>query len=143
MAGTGSAARPREVDGTEWYGAAERELAARMGVGSLAAFVVDDPDSRSPRLIGCAVAQLIGRLPGPGFSTGLSGELSSVYVELPHRGVGRGTELVRAALHWFDLTGCEVVDLHATPDSERIYRALGFEPPASSALRRLHPDLAR
>lgn len=141
MASTGSAARPRTVEATEWYAAAEHEISARLEDGSLAAFVLDDPHSGSPRLIGCAIAHLTRRLPGPGFPTGLSGELSNVYVEVPHRGVGHGRELVRAALRWLDVAGCEVTDLHATPDSERIYRALGFDPPVSLAMRRLHPDL--
>lgn len=143
MAGTGSAARPQTVEDTGWYAAAERELASQLEDGSLAAFVLDDCHSPSPRLIGCAVAHLIRRLPGPGFPTGLSGELSNVYVEVPHRRAGHGGELVRAALRWLDAAGCEVVDLHATPDSERIYRALGFDPPASLAMRRLYPDLLR
>lgn len=139
MASTGSAARPQTVEDTGWYAAAEHDLAARLEDGSLAAFVLDDPHSGSPRLIGCAVAHLVRRLPGPGFPTGLSGELSNVFVELPHRRAGHGRELVRAALRWLDVAGCEVVDLHATPDSERIYRALGFDPPASLAMRRLNP----
>lgn len=45
--------------------------------------------------------------------------------------------LTEAVLDWLRDAGAEVVDLHATPYSERLYRSLGFTDPASRAMRQL------
>lgn len=63
--------------------------------------------------------------------------MSSVFVEPTHRGRGLARAVVSAGVAWLDEQGAEVVDLHATPQAETLYRSLGFAEPASAALRRL------
>ena len=64
--------------------------------------------------------------------------MSSVFVVPEHRGRGLARAVVSAGLSWLDEMGAEVVDLHATPDAERLYRSLGFSEARSLALRRVH-----
>jgi hypothetical protein len=40
-------------------------------------------------------------------------------------------------LQWFDESGVPVIELHATPDRESLYRSLGFGEKGAAALRRL------
>lgn len=138
MTESGAAARPDAVAEDGWYPAAAEAFQQQLADGSLAACVLDDRDA--DRLVGCAVAQLVHRLPGPGFSSGLAGSVSSVYVEPDHRGRGHARVMTVAVLDWLYQAGAEVVDLHATPDSEALYRSLGFTEPASRAMRRLRPS---
>lgn len=140
MAESGAATRPDVVEDASWHAAAVEAFRRHLTDGSLVACVIDNPhgrDGAGPRLIGCAVAQLSNRLPGPGFPTGLSGSLSTVYVEPSHRARGYGRVLTQAVLDWLHAAEAEVVDLHATPHSEALYRSLGFAEPASLAMRRL------
>jgi len=134
MARSGSAARPAAVEDTSWYSAAAARLREELESGRTAAFVVDaSADSRV--LAACAVASLEQRLPGPGSPRGLGGSMSSVFVEPDRRGEGLGTAVVTAAVRWLVDHDAEIVDLHATPMAEPIYRALGFREPRSAALR--------
>lgn len=146
MAEAGAAGRPQDVDDTSWYPAAQAAIASRIARGSLAAFVIDDEKSDVGEnhgralVLACAVVTLEDRLPGPGFPRGMSGSMSSVFVVPEHRGCGLARAVVSAGLSWLDEMGAEVVDLHATPDAERLYRALGFSEARSVALRRVnHP----
>ena len=145
MASTGAAGRPEHVEDTSWYPAAHQALEERMRRELLAAFVIDAADDAADPatgraegrwLVACAVVALEERLPGPGFPRGLSGSMSSVFVEPAHRGRGLARAVISAGLAWLDEQGAEVVDLHAT-QAEALYRSLGFAEPASSALRRL------
>ena len=63
--------------------------------------------------------------------------MSSVFVVPAHRGRGLARAVVTAGLRWLSEKGAEVVDLHATPDAERLYRSLGFSEANSLALRRV------
>lgn len=143
MAEAGAAGRPQNVNDTSWYPAAQEAIASRIARGTLAAFVIDDeePDiSRNHKralLLACAVVTLEDRLPGPGFPRGTSGSMSSVFVVPEHRGRGMARAVVSAGLSWLSEMGAEVVDLHATPDAERLYRSLGFSEAQSLALRRV------
>jgi GNAT superfamily N-acetyltransferase len=146
MASAGAAARPEEVGSTSWQPAGNRELERQLREERSAAYVVDIPRPRGAeaaqgagQLIACAVATLDQRLPGPGFPTGLSGSMHTVFVEAPYRRHGLARLVVTAALTWLSERGAETVDLHATPDAERLYRSLGFTGPRSAALRWLNP----
>ena len=145
MAAAGSAARPELAGDTSWHPAARRDLATGMDANTLRACVVDDPDQdldaagSGPRLIAGAVATLEQRLPAPGFPTGRAGSMSSVFVAPAHRSRGLARAVVEAALAWLDEQGVEIIDLHATPAAEPLYRSLGFTASRLAALRRL-PD---
>ncbi|MFD1847466.1 GNAT family N-acetyltransferase [Arthrobacter flavus] len=122
MASAGAAGRPEEIEDSSWYTKAQEAIAAQINSGTLCVFVIDaEPSSRSSAntsgrsLSACAIATLEERLPGPGFPRGLSGSMSSVFVEPTHRGRGYARLVVSAGLSWLDIRGAEVVDLHATP----------------------------
>lgn len=145
MAAPGSAGRPNDSEDRSWYSAAVHAIEFQMKRGTLAAFVVDDPESsylpdhgvnRVP-LVACAMAALVDRLPGPGLPRGLSGWISSVFVEVPYRGRGLARGLTMASLRWLDEEGVEIIDLAATPQAEGLYRSLGFSEPRSVPLRRV------
>ncbi|MHA7274541.1 GNAT family N-acetyltransferase [Arthrobacter sp. TMT4-20] len=149
MASAGAAGRPEEIEDTSWYTNAQEAIATQISRGTLGAFVIDaELSSRSSAntskrlLAACAIATLEERLPGPGFPRGLSGSMSSVFVEPTHRGRGYARLVVSTGLSWLDSRGAEVVDLHATPQATDLYRALGFTEPRSLSLRRLllHPS---
>jgi GNAT superfamily N-acetyltransferase len=145
MASAGAAARPEEAASTDWHPAGISELERQLAEERSAAYVVDVPrpaqaglPPRTGQLVACAVATLDQRLPGPGFPTGLSGSMHTVFVETPYRRHGLGRRVVTAALAWLSERGAETVDLHATPDAEPLYRSLGFTEPRSEALRLLN-----
>jgi GNAT superfamily N-acetyltransferase len=144
MSASGAAGRPEEVEDDSWYQAAEGALVDGTDRGTLAAFVIDavEPPPRGDatserKLIACAIATLDVRLPGPGFPRGLSGSISSVFVEPAHRGRGLARAVVSACLAWLDAKHVEVIDIHATPDAEQLYRSAGFREARSLALRRM------
>ncbi|MFI1258053.1 GNAT family N-acetyltransferase [Streptomyces netropsis] len=104
---------------------ARRQLSARVPV--LGAFVVDgDPAPGAPHLAACAVGRLEERLPAPGHPTGRFGFVFTVCTDVRYRGRGFARATTEALLDWFAAQGVTRVDLHATPDSERLYRSLGF-----------------
>lgn len=94
MTAAGVSSSTGEVEDASWYEAAAAAIRAQMASRVLAAFVVDQPPRTvaaplsGPALIGCGIVTLHQHLPGPGFATGLGGSMSSVYVEVPHRGRG-------------------------------------------------------
>jgi hypothetical protein len=47
---------------------------------------------------------------------------------------GQQRRTTTALLDWLRSTGISLVNLHATPEAEPIYRALGFQEPAHQAL---------
>jgi GNAT superfamily N-acetyltransferase len=146
MASAGAAARPEEAANTGWHPAGITELERTLAEECSAAYVIDAPRPNGARtaqrpgqLIACAVATLDQRLPGPGFPTGLSGSMHTVFVETSYRRHGLARLVVTAALAWLSECGAETVDLHATPDAGPLYRSLGFTEPRSAALRWLNP----
>lgn len=137
MADAGVAGRPEVVDDASWYAAGAATLTNQLRAGALRAFVVEV--AAGGHLIACAVATLEQRLPGPGFPTGRSGSMSSVFVEHGYRGQGWARAVVTAAIGWLDTAGVEITDLHATPAAAPLYRSLEFTEPKSAPLRRLPP----
>ncbi|MEC4020397.1 GNAT family N-acetyltransferase [Streptomyces sp. H27-D2] len=77
-------------------------------------------------LAACAVGSVEQRLPAPGHPTGRFGFVFNVCADPAHRGRGYARATTEALLDWFAAQGVSRVDLHATPDAERLYRAMGF-----------------
>ncbi|MCC3776006.1 GNAT family N-acetyltransferase [Streptomyces sp. UNOB3_S3] len=113
-----------------WEATAERvarRQLAEPGRPGLVGFVVDgDPAEGAPHLASCAVGRVEERLPAPGHPTGLFGFVFNVCTDDRHRGRGLARATTEALLDWFAERGVTRVDLHATEDAERLYRALGF-----------------
>ncbi|MEU1374636.1 GNAT family N-acetyltransferase [Streptomyces triculaminicus] len=122
-----------DMDGRDSPGAWERdavEIARRQlasdGPG-LGGFVVDGAAEAGGRhLAACAVGRVEERLPAPGHPTGRFGFVFTVCTDARYRGRGLARATTEALLDWFAGQGVTRVDLHATPDAERLYRSLGF-----------------
>ncbi|MBH1938058.1 GNAT family N-acetyltransferase [Streptomyces sp. AV19] len=107
-----------------WERTAEELVARRLGAG-LGAFVVDG-EGDAPHLAACAVGTVEQRLPAPGHPTGRFGFVFTVSTDPRYRGRGFARATTEALLEWFAASGVTRVDLHATPDAERLYRSMGF-----------------
>jgi GNAT superfamily N-acetyltransferase len=110
-----------------WRARAEELLRDELAdpEGGYGAFVVDDPE-RPGCLAACAVGTLERRLPAPRHPEGIFGFVFNVYVEARWRRRGWARACTVTLLEWFDARGATRVDLHATPDAEKLYRELGF-----------------
>jgi ribosomal protein S18 acetylase RimI-like enzyme len=108
-----------------WQRTAEATLEKELAdAGSaLGAFVVDAPGGG---LAACAVGTVERRLAAPIHPAGLFGYVFNVCTDERHRGRGYARAATQALLAWFAERGVTRVDLHATPDAERLYRDLGF-----------------
>ncbi len=117
----------------EWEAAAAElarvRLAVPEGAGTLGAFVVEaDHEQTGPGvpLAACAVGTVEQRLPAPSHPSGLFGFVFNVCTDPAYRGRGYARATTRALLDWFAERGATRIDLHATADAERMYRAFGF-----------------
>jgi GNAT superfamily N-acetyltransferase len=119
----------------EWITAASTHLGSRLG-RDVAVFVVDNPHERG-RLVAVAAGSIHTRLPVPGRPRGQAGYIQWVSTEPAFRRRGASRAVMQALLAWYRDRAVEVVELHATPDGGRVYRALGFEPPTGENLRLL------
>ncbi|AXK33767.1 GNAT family N-acetyltransferase [Streptomyces armeniacus] len=111
-----------------WEGDAE-EAARRQLSGprvELGCFVVDGDEPGEPHLAACAVGRVEERLPAPGHPRGRFGFIFNVCTDERYRGRGYARATTEALLAWFAERGVTRVDLHATPDAEKLYRGLGF-----------------
>ncbi|MGY1434127.1 GNAT family N-acetyltransferase [Streptomyces reniochalinae] len=104
---------------------ARRQLAQEPS--PLLAFVVDgDAAGESDHLAACAVGRVEERLPAPVSPLGLFGFVFNVCTDARYRGRGFARATTEAMLAEFARRGVTRVDLHASPDAERLYRSLGF-----------------
>jgi GNAT superfamily N-acetyltransferase len=91
--------------------------------GSHAAFLARLPDAGA---VGMAWVALVPRVPRPGVTSRVSGDLQSVFVLPEHRGRGIGTALVRAATEHAERRGARRVTVHSAPMAVPLYERLGF-----------------
>lgn len=117
----------------EWAEAAAAHLSERLG-HDVAVFVVDSP-AGDGRLIAVAAGSIHRRLPVPGRPQGSAGFVQWVSTDHRYRRQGASRAAMSALMTWFDERHVEVVELHATPPGEPLYRSLGFDDPAARNLR--------
>jgi GNAT superfamily N-acetyltransferase len=120
-----------------WVEAATETFRSRLG-RDLAAFVVDRPDGEG--LAASCAGTIAHRLPGPHRPTARTGYVQWVATDPDVRSNGFGRAVMSALLDWFDGEGVVVVELHATPAGEPLYRDLGFSEGGPVALRRIAGD---
>ncbi|MEV0697867.1 GNAT family N-acetyltransferase [Saccharopolyspora sp. NPDC050389] len=60
--------------------------------------------------------------------SGLTGHVRLVATTAGFRRRGMATAVLTALVDWFDQQGCKVINLNATGEGERLYRAIGFTP---------------
>ncbi|MFR9793420.1 N-acetyltransferase family protein [Streptomyces sp. MB22_4] len=117
-----------------WRGDAAAWFARRMEEpDALAAFVAEVPGAG---VVGCAVGTVDDHAPSPRNRSGRRGEIANVVTSPDFRGRGLARACVSALLTWFaDETTVTTVRLAATPDSETLYRGLGFTEPRDLILQ--------
>lgn len=102
--------------------------------GSLAAFVVDKPDTHG-ELAACAVGTIECRLGAPDNPSGETGYVFNVVTDPDCRRRGYSRACMTALLDWYRQRGVARVDLRASTEGEPLYRALGFAATGDPAMR--------
>jgi GNAT superfamily N-acetyltransferase len=91
---------------------------------TFAAFVVDDP---AVGVVAGSAGHVNVHPPSPKDLTTIRGTLYNVSTDPGFRRRGLATACVVALLDWFrDETDVGQIELHASPDGDSLYRALGF-----------------
>jgi GNAT superfamily N-acetyltransferase len=123
------------LDGEDprWLSQAEAQFRSRLGT-DVQGVVVDDPDSE--RLLASGAAVIALRLPTPNNPGGRVGYIQWVATDEDARRMGLGASVMRLLIDWCAEQGAAIVELHATPDGEGLYRSLGFGQDGGLALRR-------
>jgi GNAT superfamily N-acetyltransferase len=122
-----------DVTNPLWLAGAHDAFVDRLGA-DLAVFVVDAPSGNG--LIASGAGTISTRLPAPNNLSARVGYIQWIATEVEARGQGCGRAVMNALLQWFDEQEVPVVELHATPDGEPLYRDLGFSDQGPVALRR-------
>jgi ribosomal protein S18 acetylase RimI-like enzyme len=122
------------VTDLDWLAHAAAAFARRTG-DDLVAFVVDRPEGE-PGLVASGVGMVSLRLPSPNNPEGRVGYIQWVATETDFRRQGLARLVLLALVQWFDERRVPVIELHATPDGEPLYRSLGFGEDNAVALRR-------
>ena len=125
-----------EPEPGQWQVAAVETLCQRLADpdGSLAAFVVDQPDGPGG-LAACAVGVIECRLPSPDNPRGEVGYVFNVATDAAYRRRGYSRACMEALLGWYQRRAVRKIDLGASAEGEPLYRALGFVPRSSPAMR--------
>lgn len=104
------------------------------GADRIAVFVAEDPEDG---VVACALGTLEERVPSPGDLAEVKGYVSMVSTLPAFRRRGHARACLAALLAWVDeATAATRIDLHATGESESLYRSLGFVSSPYPSLRR-------
>lgn len=117
-----------------WLSRADERFRECLG-RDVQAVVVDDPDPSSGRLIASGAVVVAERLPTPHNPGGRVGYIQWIATEPHARRRGLATMLMRMLLDWCSEQDVPIVELHATPDGEPLYRSLGFGQEGGTAMR--------
>ncbi len=115
----------REMVRSQLTGASGTLLGAFVVEADPAPGVTGPADGPVP-LAACAVGTVEERLPSPASPAGRFGFVFNVCTDPAYRGRGYARATTEALLGWFAEQGASRIDLHATPDAERMYRSFGF-----------------
>jgi GNAT superfamily N-acetyltransferase len=123
----------QDVTKPDWHRAARDHFLSRLG-RDLAVFVVDHPDR--PGLAASAAGTVASRLPAPNNVEARVAYVQWVATDDDLRRRGYARAVMQALVDWYDGHAIPVIELHATPEGEPLYRELGFGADGPAALRR-------
>ena len=123
----------QDVTLPEWRRAAHDQFVARIG-RDLVVFVVDHPDRTG--LAASAAGTVAIRLPAPNNVSAQVAYIQWVATDDDVRRRGYARAVMQALVDWCDEHDIPVMELHATPEGEPLYRELGFGDEGPAALRR-------
>lgn len=122
-----------EPDDQSWRYDAAEHYERMLSNGRIIGAVVDNRSGDG--LVSGAVASFIDRIPGPNHP-GVVAHISSMCTEPDHRRCGLGAAVLDLLLAQVRKRGVTIVELHATPDGEALYRSRGFvERPGGHEMR--------
>jgi GNAT superfamily N-acetyltransferase len=98
-------------------------LEEQLTAADMRILVVDGNDG----LAACGVGTIERRLPGPHLPSGWVGFVLNVVTDPGYRRRGYSRAIMQGLLDWFRESGVSRVDLHASSQSEPLYRSLGFD----------------
>ncbi|MCI3242663.1 MULTISPECIES: GNAT family N-acetyltransferase [Streptomyces] len=120
---------PATDDGS-WLDALAVVLKDQLTADDVRILVVDADGGRAGDqgggLAACGIGTIEQRLPGPHLPNGRIGQVIGVVTDPAHRRRGHSRAVMRGLLDWFQEREVARVDLHASPEGEPLYRALGF-----------------
>jgi GNAT superfamily N-acetyltransferase len=116
----------------EWQEAGRTMVRERLATNEMAACVVDG--QQPGRLVAAGAATMLRRLPGPGNPTGRVGYVQWVATDAEYRRRGLARRVMVGLLEWLEERQVRVVELHATPMGDALYRSLGFDDPPNPQL---------
>jgi GNAT superfamily N-acetyltransferase len=114
-----------------WRDQAERMIRERAGSENFAVFVAEDDG----RVVACGGVTLATRFPGPAAPNGRFAYIQWMVTDPEHRRRGHARAIFEAILDWIRARDVYVVELHATPEGQDLYRAYGFDNPRFPQLR--------
>jgi GNAT superfamily N-acetyltransferase len=126
-----------DLTASEWEDQGTRHVGQRLGQ-DLGVFVVDHPDGAGV-LVASAAGTVATRLPVPANPSGRVGYVQWVATEPAFRRQGMARAVMEGLLAWYGSQEVHVLELHATPEGEPLYRSLGFGDEGGRALRRRGP----
>ncbi len=107
-----------------WRHASRQALTERQDQDA-AVSVVDHPEAPG-RLVASGAGVLATRMPNPWHPDGRAGYVQWMSTDEAFRRRGFGRAVLLAVLDWFETSGVDNVELHATPQGEPLYRSEGF-----------------
>lgn len=122
-----------DASDNEWRRAAAEHLRRRLG-DDVMVFVVEDP-MHSGHLAATGAGSIAARLPGPTNPSARVGYIQWISTDLAWRRRGLARAITVALIDWFGEQQVPAVELHATPEGEPLYRALGFDQGANPGRR--------
>jgi len=124
--------------GEEWFRLVGHLLEGRIDNGRMGIFVAEAEEPG--RLASCVAATIGDRLPGPlNPGGGTVAYVQWVCTDPAYRRQGQGRAVLAALLEWLWERGVSIVELHATPEGQPLYRSFGFVDPDRPQLRLFGP----
>lgn len=97
-------------------------LKEQLAGDTMRILVVDGDDG----LAACGIGLIVQSLPSPHLHNGRIGQVIGMVTDPAYRRRGHSRAIMHGLLNWFREREVARVDLHASSDAEKLYRALGF-----------------
>lgn len=119
-----------ELENKSWQLDAAEHYERKLSNGAVVGAVVDRPNATGIGTgIGIAsggVVSFLDQIPSPTRPFNTIGHISSMFTEPAHRNAGLATKVLDLLLEQIRRRGVTIVELHATPEGEKLYRSRGF-----------------
>lgn len=128
-----------DFERADWESACQQILLDGLASGDLVAAVAEAEDGR---LAACGIGAVRRWLPSPRNPSGLKGYIGSLSTDPDWRDHGIGRRVAERLIELLHSRGVTEIELHATEDTEGLYRAIGFVDRGAGTELRLAGDEA-